>query len=54
MPPTAPPALAAADYAPELARVLTHALAGTAETAATAAPFAVNGFFGWPLASVAS
>jgi hypothetical protein len=27
-PPTAPPALAAADYAPELARVLTHATTG--------------------------
>jgi hypothetical protein len=44
-PPSAPPALAAADYAPELARVLTHATIGSAETAATAAPFAVNDFF---------
>jgi hypothetical protein len=44
-PPTAPPVLATADYAPALARVLTHALTGAAETAATAAPFAVNGFF---------
>ena len=44
-PPSVPPALAAADYAPELARVLTHATIGRAETAATAAPFAVNEFF---------
>jgi hypothetical protein len=44
-PPAAPPALAAAGYAPELARVLTHASTGTAETAAAAAPFAVNDFF---------
>ena len=44
-PPSVPPALAAADYAPELARVLTHATIGRAETAATAAPFAVNDFF---------
>ena len=39
------PPLAAADYAPELARVLTHATTGSAETTATAAPFAVNDFF---------
>ena len=44
-PPSVPPALAAADYAPELALVLTHATIGRAETAATAAPFAVNDFF---------
>ena len=44
-PPSAPPALAVADYAPELARVLTHATTGSAETTATAAPFAVNDFF---------
>jgi hypothetical protein len=44
-PPSAPPALAAADFAPELARVLTHATTGSAETTATAAPFAVNDFF---------
>jgi hypothetical protein len=44
-PPSAPPALAPADYAPELARVLTHATTGSAETTATAAPFAVNDFF---------
>ena len=44
-PPSAPPAVAAADFAPELARVLTHATTGTAETAAAAAPFAVNDFF---------
>jgi len=45
VPPSAPPALTAADFAPELARVLTHALTGSAETAAAAAPFAVNDFF---------
>ena len=45
VPPSAPPALMAADFAPELARVLTHALTGSAETAAAAAPFAVNDFF---------
>ena len=39
-PPSRPPA-----DAPELARVLTHASTGTAETAAAAAPFAVNDFF---------
>jgi hypothetical protein len=44
-PPSAPAALAAADYAPELARVLTHATTGSTETTATAAPFAVNDFF---------
>jgi hypothetical protein len=44
-PPSAPPAVAAGDFASELARVLTHATAGTAETAAAAAPFAVNDFF---------
>ena len=44
-PPGAPPAVAAADFAPELARVLTPAQTGTAETAAAAAPFAVNDFF---------
>jgi hypothetical protein len=44
-PPGTPPAVSAADFAPELARVLRHATAGPAETAAAAAPFAVNGFF---------
>jgi predicted small lipoprotein YifL len=44
-PPSAPPAVAAGDFAPELARVLTHATTGSAETTATAAPFAVNDFF---------
>jgi hypothetical protein len=48
LPPTAPPVLAAADYVPELARVLTHATAGPAETAGAAAPFAVNDFFAGP------
>jgi hypothetical protein len=45
LPPGAPPVLAAADYAPELARVLTRAMTGTAETPAAAAPFTVNDFF---------
>jgi len=45
LPPSTPPVLAAVDYAAELARVLTHATTGTAETAAAAAPFAVNDFF---------
>jgi hypothetical protein len=45
VPPSALPALAAAGFAPELARVLTHATTGSAETTATAAPFAVNDFF---------
>ena len=45
VPPSAPPALAAAGFAPELARVLTHATTGSAATTATAAPFAVNDFF---------
>ena len=45
LPPSAPPVLAAADYAPELARVLTHAMTGTAETPAAALPFTVNDFF---------
>lgn len=44
-PPATPPVLASVDYAPELARVLTHAMTGAAETAAAASPFALNGFF---------
>jgi hypothetical protein len=44
-PPAAPPVVAPADFAPQLARVLTHALTGTAETPATTSPFAVNDFF---------
>ncbi len=45
-PPTAPAAVAVApgDYAPALARVLTRAMTGVTATAASAAPFAVNGF----------
>lgn len=46
--PAAAPVLAAGDYAPALARVLTHAETGAAETAATASPFAVNGFLSGP------
>jgi hypothetical protein len=44
-PPAAPAALAPADYATALARVLTSAATGNAETATAAAPFAVNDFF---------
>ena len=43
-PPTAPATLAPGDYASDLARVLTHAATGAAETAAAASPFAVNDF----------
>jgi hypothetical protein len=46
--PTAPTALAPGRYAPDLAQVLDHAATGTPETAATAAPFAVNSFFSGP------
>jgi hypothetical protein len=44
-PPAAPAALAPGDYAPALARVLTRAATGTAETTTAASPFAVNDFF---------
>jgi hypothetical protein len=47
-PPAAPAALAPGQYAPALARVLTRAATGTAETATAAAPFAVNDFFTGP------
>jgi hypothetical protein len=43
-PPAAPPVLAAGSYTSDLARVLTGAVAGAAQTAATATPFAVNDF----------
>ena len=43
-PPAGPAALAASSYAPDLARVLTSADTGTAQTTSTAAPFAVNDF----------
>jgi hypothetical protein len=46
--PAAAPALAPGDYAAALARVLTHAETGAAETAATASPLAVNGFLSGP------
>ena len=42
---TAPAALAPADYAAVLARTLDRAATGATETAAAAAPFAVNSFF---------
>jgi hypothetical protein len=44
-PSPAPAVLAPAGYAPALARVLTRAATGVAETTAAAAPFAVNDFF---------
>lgn len=43
-PPAGPAVLAAGSYAPDLARVLTSAMTGTAQTTATAAPFAVNDY----------
>jgi hypothetical protein len=46
--PTAHTVLAPSRYAPDLARTLNHAATGTPETAATAAPFAVNSFFTGP------
>ncbi len=42
---TAPVVLAPADYDATLTRALNHAATGTPETAAAAAPFAVNSFF---------
>jgi len=43
-PPASAAVLAAGRYAPDLARVLTNADTGTAQTTSTAAPFAVNDF----------
>jgi hypothetical protein len=43
-PPAGPAVLAAGGYAPGLARVLTSATNGTAQTTTTAEPFAVNDF----------
>lgn len=45
---TAPAVLAPGGYAPDLARALNHAATGAPETAAAAAPFAVNSFFSGP------
>ena len=45
---TAPAVLAPADYAATLARTLDRAATGATETAAAAAPFAVNSFFTGP------
>ena len=45
---TAPAVLAPAGYAAALARTLDHAATGATETAAAAAPFAVNSFFTGP------
>ncbi len=47
-PPATPTVLAPAGYAADLARVLTRASTGAAETAAAASPFAVNDFFAGP------
>jgi hypothetical protein len=46
--PTAHTVLAPGRYAPVLARALNHAATGTPETAAMAAPFAVNSFLSGP------
>ena len=46
--PTAHTVLAPGRYAPDLARVLNHAATGAPETAAMAAPFAVNSFLSGP------
>jgi len=46
--PAARTVLAPGRYAPDLARALDRAATGTPETAATAAPFAVNSFFSGP------
>ncbi len=43
-PPTAPALLAPGDYPSALARMLTHAMTGAAQTSASASPFAVNDF----------
>ena len=43
-PPATPPVLAPGSYTSDLARVLTSAVTGAAQTAATASPFAVNDF----------
>jgi hypothetical protein len=43
-PPAAPPVLAPGSYTPDLARVLTSAATGVAQTASAASPFAVNDF----------
>jgi hypothetical protein len=45
---TASAVLAPGGYAPDLARVLNHAATGAPDTAAAAAPFAVNSFFSGP------
>ena len=45
---TAPAVLSAADYGAALARTLDHAATGAPQTAAAAAPFAVNSFFTGP------
>jgi hypothetical protein len=47
-PPAAPAALAPGDYTSDLARVLTRAESGAAQTTQTASPFAVNDFLAGP------
>jgi hypothetical protein len=48
MPPTAAPELAPGSYTSDLARVLTRADSGAAQTTQTASPFAVNDFLAGP------
>jgi hypothetical protein len=47
-PPATSPVLAPGSYTPDLARVLTSAATGAAQTASTASPFAVNDFLSGP------
>ena len=51
MPPTAAPELAPGSYTSDLARVLTRADSGAAQTTQTASPFAVNDFLAGPARS---
>ena len=47
-PPATPPVLAPGSYTPDLARVLTSAVTGAAQTAPAASPFTVNDFLAGP------
>ena len=47
-PPVTPPVLAPGSYIPALARVLTSAATGAAQTVSMASPFTVNGFLSGP------
>ena len=53
-PPAAPAVLAPGSYTSDLARVLTRADSGAAQTAQTASPFAVNDFLAGPVRSPCS